>query len=105
MDFRGKRVAVIGTGASASAIQAVPKAHEMGVGQLLVFQRTPPWVIPRLDRRLHQWEKASVSTHSHSTKTIARGRLTQCESSPTMRVKRRILDKFSSHLHGTTHGA
>ena len=29
----------------------------MGVSQLLVFQRTPPWVIPRLDRRLHQWEK------------------------------------------------
>ena len=55
MDVRGKRVAVIGTGAS--AIQAVPKIHEMGVGQLLVFQRTPPWVIPRLDRRLHQWEK------------------------------------------------
>ena len=55
MDFRGKSVAVIGTGAS--AIQSVPKIYEMDVGQLLVFQRTPPWVIPRLDRRLHQWEK------------------------------------------------
>ena len=55
MSFRDKRVAVIGTGAS--AIQAVPKIHEMDVTQLLVFQRTPPWVIPRLDRRLHQWEK------------------------------------------------
>ena len=55
MDVRGKRVAVIGTGAS--AIQAVPKMHEMGVGQLLVFQRTRTWLIPRLDRCLHQWEK------------------------------------------------
>ncbi|CAF1303598.1 unnamed protein product [Adineta steineri] len=55
IDFENKRVAVVGTGAS--AIQAVPEIHKMGVKQLLVFQRTPPWVIPRIDRTLSQWEK------------------------------------------------
>ena len=55
IDFRNKRVAVIGTGAS--AIQAIPEIQQMGVRQLLVFQRTPPWVIPRIDRLLSDWEK------------------------------------------------
>ena len=55
IDFRNKRVAVIGTGAS--AIQAIPEIQAMGIKQLLVFQRTPPWTIPRVDRQLNQWEK------------------------------------------------
>ncbi|WP_044363389.1 flavin-containing monooxygenase [Streptomyces natalensis] len=48
-DLRGKRVAMIGTGAS--AIQIVP-AIQPDVGRLTVFQRTPPWVMPRADRRI-----------------------------------------------------
>ncbi len=40
VDLRGKRVAVIGTGAS--AVQFVPEIAG-DVGSLLVFQRTPPW--------------------------------------------------------------
>ena len=47
VELSGKRVAVIGTGAS--AIQIVP-ALQPTVGQLTVFQRTPPWIIPRHDR-------------------------------------------------------
>ena len=42
----GKRVAVIGTGAS--AFQAVP-AIAPEVAELFLFQRTPPWVNPRPD--------------------------------------------------------
>ncbi|MFD0365331.1 flavin-containing monooxygenase [Nocardia sp. GCM10030253] len=42
----GKRVAVIGTGAS--AIQFVPEIVDE-VAELMVFQRTPPWVLPRAD--------------------------------------------------------
>ncbi len=45
-DLRGKRVAVIGTGAS--AIQIVPSIAPL-VGQLTVFQRTAAWVQPRPD--------------------------------------------------------
>ncbi|MGT2433083.1 flavin-containing monooxygenase [Cupriavidus basilensis] len=46
-DLRGKRVAVIGTGAS--AIQFVPEIAA-SVASLSVFQRTPPWIVPRGDR-------------------------------------------------------
>ncbi|MGB3474353.1 MAG: NAD(P)/FAD-dependent oxidoreductase [Mycobacterium sp.] len=45
-DFTGKRVAVIGTGAS--AVQIIPELVEQA-GFVKVFQRTPGWVIPRLD--------------------------------------------------------
>jgi cation diffusion facilitator CzcD-associated flavoprotein CzcO len=55
IDFTNKRVAVIGTGAS--AIQAVPEIQKSGVTQLFVFQRTPAWVIPRFDRVVNNWEK------------------------------------------------
>ena len=55
IDFKNKRVAVIGTGAS--SIQVVPEVQQMGVSQLLVFQRTAPWVVPRLDRRVSNFEK------------------------------------------------
>src|SRR4051812_23080709 len=48
-DLRGKRVAVIGTGAS--AIQFVPKIQPE-VAQLHLFQRTPPWITPRMARPL-----------------------------------------------------
>ncbi len=46
-DLTGKRVAVIGTGAS--AIQIVPEIARK-VAHLDVYQRTAPWVIPRRDR-------------------------------------------------------
>jgi cation diffusion facilitator CzcD-associated flavoprotein CzcO len=46
-DLSGERVAVIGTGAS--AIQFVPKIQPH-VGQLHLFQRTPPWILPHSDR-------------------------------------------------------
>ena len=54
-DLSGKRVAVIGTGAS--AIQFVPKIAPL-VGQLHLFQRTPPWIVPKRDREMsarEQW--------------------------------------------------
>ncbi len=46
-DLSGERVAVIGTGAS--AIQFVPQIQPR-VEHLSVFQRTPPWIMPRPDR-------------------------------------------------------
>ena len=45
-DFTGKRVAVIGTGAS--AIQIIPELVKQAEF-VKVFQRTPGWVLPRLD--------------------------------------------------------
>src|SRR3954452_3070134 len=54
VSLKGKRVAAIGTGAS--AIQFVPKiARE--VEQLHVFQRTPPWVMPHSSRPITRTER------------------------------------------------
>ncbi|MFF9362888.1 flavin-containing monooxygenase [Streptomyces griseoluteus] len=53
-DLRGKRVAMVGTGAS--AIQIVPSIQPE-VGRLTVFQRTPPWVMPRMDRAIGTAER------------------------------------------------
>jgi cation diffusion facilitator CzcD-associated flavoprotein CzcO len=50
----GKRVAVVGTGAS--AIQAIPEIAPV-VGHLDVYQRTPAWVLPHLDRRVTRVEQ------------------------------------------------
>ncbi|HKG35802.1 MAG TPA: NAD(P)/FAD-dependent oxidoreductase [Solirubrobacterales bacterium] len=48
-DLDGRSVAVIGTGAS--AIQFVPQIQPR-LGRLHLFQRTPPWVVPRLDHEI-----------------------------------------------------
>lgn len=54
-DFTGKSVAVIGT--AASAVQLVPQLAK-SVARLHVFQRTPNWIVPRMDRPYRWWEQA-----------------------------------------------
>ncbi|MGH7896341.1 MAG: flavin-containing monooxygenase, partial [Candidatus Binatia bacterium] len=53
-DFEGKTVAVIGTGAS--SIQFVPEIAPK-VAKLNLFQRTPPWIVPKPDRPMRKWEQ------------------------------------------------
>jgi cation diffusion facilitator CzcD-associated flavoprotein CzcO len=53
-DLSGERVAVVGTGAS--AIQFVPRIAPVA-GHTTVFQRTPAWIAPRLDRRFTRLER------------------------------------------------
>ncbi len=53
-DLTNRRVAVIGTGAS--AVQFVPAIQPI-VGKLHLFQRTPAWVIPRRDRAMTGLER------------------------------------------------
>ncbi|MFI6772127.1 flavin-containing monooxygenase [Nocardia sp. NPDC050412] len=45
-DLTGERVAVIGTGAS--AVQFIPEIQPI-VDRLTVFQRSAPWIVPRMD--------------------------------------------------------
>lgn len=47
VDLKGRRVAVVGTGAS--AVQFVPEIAP-AAAQVTVFQRTPAWVLPRWDK-------------------------------------------------------
>jgi cation diffusion facilitator CzcD-associated flavoprotein CzcO len=49
LDLRGKRVAIIGTGAS--AVQVIPEVAKLAE-HLTVFQRTPIWCLPKPDRAL-----------------------------------------------------
>ncbi len=53
-DLRNKRVAVIGTGAS--AIQFVPELADQ-VRSLALFQRSAAWVLPKPDRPFRRWEQ------------------------------------------------
>jgi cation diffusion facilitator CzcD-associated flavoprotein CzcO len=53
-DLQGRKVAVIGTGAS--AIQFVPRIQKQ-VSELYVFQRTAPWILPHPDRPTTRLER------------------------------------------------
>jgi cation diffusion facilitator CzcD-associated flavoprotein CzcO len=56
VDLDGKRVAVVGTGAS--AIQFVPHVQRRA-SQVYLFQRTPAWVLPHANRRITDRERAA----------------------------------------------
>ncbi|MFO7854859.1 MAG: NAD(P)/FAD-dependent oxidoreductase [Paracoccaceae bacterium] len=51
----GKRVAVVGTGAS--AVQFVPEIAKLAA-EVTVFQRTPPYVVPRHDGPIAPWVRS-----------------------------------------------
>jgi cation diffusion facilitator CzcD-associated flavoprotein CzcO len=53
-DLAGERVAVIGTGASAA--QLIPHVQR-AAGHLDVYQRTPGWIVPRLDHAIPALER------------------------------------------------
>ena len=53
-DLAGKRVAAVGTGAS--AIQFVPEIQKQAA-QVHVVQRTAPWIMPHPNREIRGWEK------------------------------------------------
>ena len=56
-DLKGKRIAVIGTGAS--AIQFIPQVQPLA-SELFVFQRTAPWVLPKADMDLNDTAKGVI---------------------------------------------
>jgi cation diffusion facilitator CzcD-associated flavoprotein CzcO len=53
-DLEGRKVAVVGTGAS--AIQFVPRIAPK-VAALSLFQRTPPWIMPKSDHKMPSWAR------------------------------------------------
>ncbi|MDI7066449.1 NAD(P)/FAD-dependent oxidoreductase, partial [Klebsiella pneumoniae] len=69
--LEGKRVAVIGTGAS--AIQFVPQIAPR-VSHLNLFQRTPPWIMPKADRAVKPFEQW-LFRHLSFTQKIMRSAL------------------------------
>jgi cation diffusion facilitator CzcD-associated flavoprotein CzcO len=65
----GKRVAVIGTGAS--AIQFVPQIQPKVI-RLDLYQRTPPWIMPKPDREITRFERW-LFKHLPITQRLFRG--------------------------------
>ncbi|BCJ29261.1 flavin-containing monooxygenase [Actinocatenispora sera] len=97
-DLAGRRVAVIGTGAS--AIQFVPRIAEE-VEHLTVFQRTPPWIIPRNDRPISALEHW-LYEHLPPTRLAARaGIYTARETLAVgMTLRPRLLDAVAAMARG-----
>lgn len=65
VDLKGKKVVVIGTGAS--AIQFIPIIAQE-TEQLTVFQRTPAWVLPKKDKPTPEWRKKLFATVPGATR-------------------------------------
>ncbi|WP_179402052.1 flavin-containing monooxygenase [Burkholderia guangdongensis] len=76
-DLDGKRVAVIGTGAS--AIQFVPQIAPR-VKHLALFQRTPPWIMPKPDRALTKLERWMFRALPFTQKVVRSGLYWMLES-------------------------
>lgn len=71
LDVAGLRVGVVGTGAS--AVQLLPHVARTGA-HTVVFQRTPPWILPREDRPYTEDER-SVFARDEATRLAYRREL------------------------------
>ncbi|WTW99743.1 NAD(P)/FAD-dependent oxidoreductase [Streptomycetaceae bacterium NBC_01309] len=66
-DLKGKRVAVIGTGAS--SVQFLPLVQQQ-VENLYLFQRTAPWILPKTDYALSKFERKLYRKYPRSQKAM-----------------------------------
>ena len=67
-DFEGKKIAVVGTGAS--AVQIVPELVKIA-DTVKVFQRTPGWTLPRMNPKVQAGTKRRYARYPQ-TQTLAR---------------------------------
>ncbi len=88
-DLQGARVAVIGTGASAA--QFVP-AIQPDVAKLVLFQRTPPWILPRPDRSSSRLERVLLRNVPGMQRALRGGIFALFESAtPVLLGNKRLL--------------
>jgi cation diffusion facilitator CzcD-associated flavoprotein CzcO len=93
-DFAGKRVATVGTGAS--AIQYVP-AIQPEVEKLHVFQRTAPWIVPHSNRPTTRLERRLYNAVPAAQRLVRRGIYWTRESLVVGFVKRPRLMPLLEH--------
>ncbi|TAL23422.1 MAG: NAD(P)/FAD-dependent oxidoreductase [Aquabacterium sp.] len=77
VDLRGKRVAIIGS--AASAVQVAPQLAPI-VERLDYYQRTPSWVMPKPDRPMKPWEKKLFTALPFTQRLLRAGIYTLLES-------------------------
>ena len=99
-DLSGKRVAVVGTGAS--AVQVIP-AIQSHVERLVVFQRTPGWVVPRPDREVTEREKRALRAFPQLVRLYRLGQfavrdMVNYRMIRRNRLLRRFLERMSRRL-------
>ncbi|KAH7080859.1 cyclohexanone monooxygenase [Paraphoma chrysanthemicola] len=83
-DIQGKKVAVIGNGAS--AIQIVPEIADK-VKHLTVYQRSPNWIMPREDSAIPLWKRQVYQHIPHVRKRHRANLMQERESSHDPLVK------------------
>jgi cation diffusion facilitator CzcD-associated flavoprotein CzcO len=60
VSFAGRRVGVVGTGAT--GVQVIPEVARVAE-HVTVFQRTPTYVIPSRNHPLERWQRESIKAH------------------------------------------
>ena len=88
VDLRGKRVAVVGTGAS--AVQFVPEIAR-DAARVDVYQRTPPWLLPRRNEPYAPWAHAIIRRVPGMQKLRRAGMLAFMESGILGQTRMRAL--------------
>jgi len=78
LDLRGKKVAVVGTGAT--AVQIVPEIADQ-VDELFVFQRSPVWVGPKKDPEYTDEERAEFRSNPEAVTQLRHALYEAWESS------------------------
>lgn len=101
-DLEGKRVAVVGSGAS--AIQLLP-AIQPKVEQLTLFQRTPHWVLPKFDQEISEDSRDRFRRFPWLQKLVRAGFYAQFEmlngSFRYPRMMKRLQRLAVSNIHRT----
>jgi cation diffusion facilitator CzcD-associated flavoprotein CzcO len=103
LDVRGKRVAVVGTGAS--AIQIIPSIQP-DVASLTVYQRTPAWVAPKPDKAIgpgQLWLRRNVPGYQRFRREFnKRGReiVVGLMARPDL-MRKTLQSSALAHLHAT----
>ncbi|MFF5204388.1 flavin-containing monooxygenase [Streptosporangium sp. NPDC000396] len=100
-DLRGRRVGVVGTGAS--AIQFVPHLQRVA-RHVTVFQRTPSWIVPRGDREIPPWQRRLLRRAPLLQRLIRGAEYLACEATLPALLGNRTLRALAQrqaldHLH------
>lgn len=105
IDLKGKRVAVIGN--AASAVQFIPEIAKV-VDHLTIYQRSPNWILPKVDRPYAGWEQRVSAKYPWVAKVYRRciwalgeyGVLPAIKGNPISRflVKRACLKNLNTHV-------
>ncbi|KAJ0419719.1 hypothetical protein BJY00DRAFT_324246 [Aspergillus carlsbadensis] len=89
VDLRGKRVAVIGTGAT--GVQIVPKIAPVAK-QLTVFQRTPNYVLPGRNYTIDEYQAGEIKHRFEETWARARSHPSGLAMTPSGRTAKSVAD-------------